>query len=685
MFARSRTFIASLLAALSVAACGSDQKEQVRDPDNRLPEDQIRCSCRGCFFCNQGDVHDPNCAAADRVPVGDPAAGFPGASCLMPPSAGSCTFDTATMQDSCSQACLTDNQIIAGCDTIQLSDPACTALGCPGGTSSSSSPLMAAQSGDAVGSFSSALSQVTVANDDESGDAPATGRVHVQLCDAPPCSIVFHYLEITSQDIELDDNTLHDVRAIGHGPLTASWAADHSFTVIAGGNMIANFNVDGDAPGSMEAIPTAAITGSIDPSSGAISLHGVWRGPPGSLYEDLTFTANFGGALQNQAPVADAGPDRSVECNQAQGALLSLDGSASSDPEGNLRLTWVEGTHPIAEGVTPQLSLALGHHALRAIADDHAGLVDQDDVDIDVVDTTAPSIVASGAFVDVCEPAVQQLQLPLPVLSDVCAPADIALSGQLIAVDGHAVTPVPIVNGALTATIGTLSVRWSATDANGNSSQLEQTIEVRETPSTACCKPGQQLTQGSDWSDLLQFLWPASRCVLARGAPDLVSTLNGSDYLSGGAGDDRVDSQDVSSAHDVMLGNAGNDLLRHTSPLGDVRVFGGAGNDVIVASSGGGALIYGNAGDDVITGGLAADSVVPGPGRDVVTLGLGDDSVRIYDVCELASGEVLNAGPGNDTLITPVGLDALRALGVIVIGFETVTVDPSTPYLAECY
>jgi Ca2+-binding RTX toxin-like protein len=685
MFARPRTLTPSLLAASLAIACGSDEKEQVRDPDNRLPEDQIRCSCRGCFFCNGPDVNDPSCPPENRVAVGDPASGFPGASCLLPPAAGSCTYDTATMQSSCEQACLTDNQIIAACETIELAVPACTALGCPGGTSSSSSPLMAAQPGDSVVGFSAALSNVNVSNGDESGDAPASGRAHVTLCAAPPCDIVFHYLEITSGVIELDDTELRDIRAIGHGPLTASWAADRSFTITGGGNMIANFNVDGDAPGSMEAIPVGAITGSIDPSSGAVSLHGVWRGPPGSLYEDLRFTANFGGALENQAPVANAGPDRVVECNQAGGALLTLDGTGSSDPEGNLRLIWVEGTTALAEGVTPQVGLALGQHALRAIADDHAGLIDQDEASIDVVDTTGPSLTATGSLLELCEPAVQAVQLPLPSLSDVCAPANIALSAEIVAIDGHPVPPIPVIGGAVTLTIGSVLVRWTASDVHGNSTQLEQTIELRESPSSACCKPGQQLTQASDGPDFLQFVWPASRCVLARGASDLVSTLAGSDYLSGGAGNDRLESRDVWSSSDVIVGNAGNDLIQQAGPLTELRAFGGAGNDVITAGTGAATVLYGNAGDDIITGGYGPDSVVPGPGRDLLSLGLGDDSARIYDVCEIEPGELLNGGLGNDTLTIPITLDALRALGVIVIGFENVQVDAGSRHLAECY
>jgi hypothetical protein len=45
---------------------------------------------------------------------------------------------------------------------------------------------------------------------------------------------------------------------------------------------------------------------------------------------------------------------------------------------------------------------------------------------------------------------------------------------------------------------------------------------------------------------------------------------------------------------------------------------------------------------------------------------------------------VLSGGPGSDTLITSIGLPALGALGVSVLGFENVVIDTTQATLADC-
>jgi hypothetical protein len=109
--------------------------------------------------------------------------------------------------------------------------------------------------------------------------------------------------------------------------------------------------------------------------------------PPGSPRECL---------CPNHPPVADAGDDRTVECTSPGGADVTLDGSASSDPDGDvLSYEWANefGTR---SGVEVTVPLTIGVHAIGLAVDDGNGGVDSDEVVIDVLDSTPPMIACNA-------------------------------------------------------------------------------------------------------------------------------------------------------------------------------------------------------------------------------------------------------------------------------------------------
>ncbi len=74
--------------------------------------------------------------------------------------------------------------------------------------------------------------------------------------------------------------------------------------------------------------------------------------------------------VTNTAPVANAGPDRTVEKNCAAGAMVTLDGSGSSDANTDpltYAWTWADGT---AAGVGPTILLPLGETAITLVVND---------------------------------------------------------------------------------------------------------------------------------------------------------------------------------------------------------------------------------------------------------------------------------------------------------------------------
>lgn len=101
-------------------------------------------------------------------------------------------------------------------------------------------------------------------------------------------------------------------------------------------------------------------------------------------------------APANRPPVAGAGPDQTVEATSPSGAFVSLDGSGSSDPDGD-HLTygwsWPLGA---AGGVSPVASFPPGRHTVTLTVDDGQATAN-DTVSIIVRDTTPPDTLLSVA------------------------------------------------------------------------------------------------------------------------------------------------------------------------------------------------------------------------------------------------------------------------------------------------
>jgi hypothetical protein len=93
---------------------------------------------------------------------------------------------------------------------------------------------------------------------------------------------------------------------------------------------------------------------------------------------------------QQNPPVAEAGPDQTVERTGAAGAQVTLDGSASYDPDGDpLTYSWSWAGGGSASGVSPAVTMPMGTTTVTLQVSDGA-LSDTDTVDITVEDTTAP-------------------------------------------------------------------------------------------------------------------------------------------------------------------------------------------------------------------------------------------------------------------------------------------------------
>jgi Ca2+-binding RTX toxin-like protein len=300
------------------------------------------------------------------------------------------------------------------------------------------------------------------------------------------------------------------------------------------------------------------------------------------------------------------------------------------------------------------------------------------------VDNVPPVIVAPNATLTRCVTAPAEELLTVSATDDSCSVRTklSSFTGNVISVNGRAVTPPLPVDPSdprVVLPVGTTVIQWRAVDVNNVPATRLQTITVTaNTELTSCCTAAQTLVQGNGFPNTIFRLDGRPYCIFGRAGGDTIVTDEGADYLSGGTGSDSVSSSGPGNA---IIGGDGNDELEMFES-GSGTVYGGAGNDIVHDSGGG--TIYGNAGDDFIETDFVAHEIIPGPGRDAVFGGIGNDTVVIYNVCEAVAFETLNGGFGNDTLITPVSVATLLSRGVSLSGFENVIVTTENRHLSEC-
>lgn len=238
----------------------------------------------------------------------------------------------------------------------------------------------------------------------------------------------------------------------------------------------------GDAFGHAVAIDGAtAVIGARDERSGSTGINGdqTDNSLPGS------------GAVyvfaMNLLPVASAGADQTVEALSSGATAVSLDGSASSDADGDsLTYTWRDAASEIV-GTTAiaNVSLALGTYSYTLTVSD-GQVTSTDNVTVIVQDTVGPSIAiaapASGASYSFSQ-----------VVAASYSCADVA--STTVTCGGSAANGAPVD----TSSAGTHAFTVTATDSLGNESSVtfEYTVTEPAPSVTSLSHPSCTIVAGS--------------------------------------------------------------------------------------------------------------------------------------------------------------------------------------------
>ncbi len=207
-----------------------------------------------------------------------------------------------------------------------------------------------------------------------------------------------------------------------------------------------------------------------------------------------TETGNHTDGDCNTAPVANAGADQMLEC--AGGAAnVTLDGSESSDADGDtLTYEWREGVTVLGTTETLNISLPFGPHTITLKVTDPSGAFDEDTVQIDIVDTVDPTIIAppdvsasTGPGATSCGAVVTEAQLGTASASDGCS--------ATVNVTRTRSDSLPISDPY---PVGITTITYTADDGHGNTASDTQTVTVTDNTPPVVNAPPDQLMVPSD-------------------------------------------------------------------------------------------------------------------------------------------------------------------------------------------
>jgi hypothetical protein len=201
--------------------------------------------------------------------------------------------------------------------------------------------------------------------------------------------------------------------------------------------------------------------------------------------DSVTFThAGQREMILNLAPEAFVGSQTGVECDRPSGALVSLDGSDSTDADSSPGTAddidtyeWYEGFGTpgrtlLGTGPTINVTLGLGSHAVALRVTDTVGESDVQETTVTVQDSTPPTLVCPAASAPVeCTGAGGAQVTLMATATDLCGPT--------LEVQNDRTGNGADASGLYA--LGTTEVEFTARDASGNLARCGSAVTVRDT------------------------------------------------------------------------------------------------------------------------------------------------------------------------------------------------------------
>ena len=184
--------------------------------------------------------------------------------------------------------------------------------------------------------------------------------------------------------------------------------------------------------------------------------------------------------IENTPPVADAGPDQTVKQSSPQGAMVTLNGTGSSDPDNDTLTYYWNWTDGSATGASPTALFPVGNTSVTlAVADSQYNATDTVNI-IVLADTTAP-VVDAGPDVTVEQESHEGTQVVLngTATNTVSTRFNFTWSENEMLLKTEAnVTDTMLI---YTFNLGTHIVTLNATDEAGNTGSDNVTVTVVDT------------------------------------------------------------------------------------------------------------------------------------------------------------------------------------------------------------